>query len=109
MDSRERIDGGNEVQMCVRLQVVLAFVALVASGAPAALQKPCASPEYHQFDFWIGDWDVFDSDSTTATAHVRVDSILGVFCASITKTAPVQQARALQPMTPAESSGTRLG
>ena len=19
---------------------------------------PCASPEYHQFDFWIGDWEV---------------------------------------------------
>lgn len=22
---------------------------------------PCDSPEYHQFDFWLGDWEVFDT------------------------------------------------
>jgi hypothetical protein len=27
-----------------------------ASPAPAA----CAAPEYRQFDFWVGDWDVLD-------------------------------------------------
>jgi ketosteroid isomerase-like protein len=37
----------------------------------------CTSPEYRQFDFWIGDWDVFESGSTTSAAHVRVDRILG--------------------------------
>jgi ketosteroid isomerase-like protein len=39
--------------------------------------SPCTSPEYRQFDFWIGDWDVFEHDSGTSTAHVRVDGILG--------------------------------
>jgi len=39
--------------------------------------SPCTSPEYRQFDFWIGDWDVFETDSGTSTAHVRVDGILG--------------------------------
>jgi len=24
--------------------------------------EPCASPEHHQFDFWIGDWEVRDAD-----------------------------------------------
>lgn len=28
---------------------------------------PCAPPEYHQFDFWVGDWDVFDVGSQTNT------------------------------------------
>lgn len=38
----------------------------------------CASPEYRQFDFWIGDWDAFDVDKPTVkVAHNRVDSILG--------------------------------
>lgn len=37
----------------------------------------CTLPEYRQFDFWIGDWDVFEPDSSTSTAHVRVDRILG--------------------------------
>ena len=26
--------------------------------APAARPKPCTAPEAHQFDFWIGDWDL---------------------------------------------------
>ncbi len=27
-------------------------------AAPAARPKPCATPEYRQFDFWLGDWEV---------------------------------------------------
>jgi ketosteroid isomerase-like protein len=36
----------------------------------------CASSEYKEFDFWVGDWDVFESDGTTPAAHVRVERIL---------------------------------
>jgi hypothetical protein len=39
--------------------------------------SPCSAPEYHQFDFWIGDWDAFDFDKLTiVVAHTRVDRIL---------------------------------
>jgi hypothetical protein len=31
-----------------------------------ALQDPCAAPEAAQFDFWIGDWDVFRPDGEKA-------------------------------------------
>jgi hypothetical protein len=32
---------------------------------------------YHDFDFWIGDWDVFDvSDPAKQVARVHVDAIL---------------------------------
>jgi hypothetical protein len=44
----------------------------VASAHPAA----CAAPEYHQFDFWIGDWEVFDVGGQSNVAHARVDAIL---------------------------------
>jgi hypothetical protein len=30
---------------------------LEAADAPA---KPCSSAQYHQFDFWVGDWDVYN-------------------------------------------------
>ena len=43
------------------------------------LQDPASvlAPEYQEFDFWIGDWDVFDVDSpTTRVARIRVDRIL---------------------------------
>ncbi len=36
----------------------------------------CAAPMYHQFDFWVGDWDVFDVASPARVAHARIDSIL---------------------------------
>ena len=36
-----------------------ASAALAQQPAPAPAQ-PCAAPEYRQFDFWVGDWDVHD-------------------------------------------------
>jgi ketosteroid isomerase-like protein len=38
---------------------------------------PCTSPAHRAFDFWIGDWDVFDAGASQPTAHVEVESILG--------------------------------
>jgi ketosteroid isomerase-like protein len=38
--------------------------------------RPCTSPEYRQFDFWVGNWEVFESNSTSKVARVRVDRIL---------------------------------
>jgi ketosteroid isomerase-like protein len=37
----------------------------------------CSAPEYQEFNFWIGDWDVFDVDNPTiVVARTRVDRIL---------------------------------
>ena len=36
----------------------------------------CAAPPYHAFDFWIGDWDVFEVGNPMRVAHARIDSIL---------------------------------
>lgn len=64
----------------------LAAVLLVApssglgeSGAFATSAEPqsCATAEYHQFDFWIGDWDTYDADKLhTKIARLHVDRIL---------------------------------
>jgi hypothetical protein len=38
---------------------------------------PCAGNSYRQFDFWIGDWDVFDVERPTVlVAHARIESML---------------------------------
>jgi hypothetical protein len=36
---------------------------------PASLPANCTAPEYRQFDFWIGEWSVFNTD--------KPDEILG--------------------------------
>ena len=36
-----------------------AVAALTASGQAPPQASPCAAPEYSQFDFWVGRWDVY--------------------------------------------------
>lgn len=38
------------------------------TAAPAA---PCDAPEYRQFDFWIGDWNVSAGDQPAGTNSIR--------------------------------------
>ncbi len=47
-----------------------------AVQTPAAAPASCTALEYRQFDFWIGDWDVFEAATPTPVAHVVVDRIL---------------------------------
>src|SRR6185312_9636490 len=60
--------------------LLLSRVALCTVAVPTPLaaqpQSACSAAEYHQFDFWLGDWDVFDVDPHTPVAHVKVSSIL---------------------------------
>lgn len=38
-------------------------------------QKPCSKPEFRQFDFWIGDWEVFGPKGAKA-GESRISVIL---------------------------------
>lgn len=58
------------------LAVLLAAASAFALGAQEQAPPPCTSPEQHQFDFWIGDWEVTDASGALAGRN-RVESILG--------------------------------
>ena len=48
--------------------MALAVVATLQIPAAAAVPPPpfnCSGPEYRQFDFWVGDWDVVSNPQTT--------------------------------------------
>ena len=50
---------------------LLAATALSTAATPPAPPPSCTSREFHQFDFWIGDWRVAKPDGTFAgTNHV---------------------------------------
>lgn len=62
---------------------VFAFLCVfVAAAASAAGQRnsssaPCSAPEYRQFDFFVGDWDVFDFGAESKVkARLRVHKVL---------------------------------
>jgi hypothetical protein len=70
------------IQIASHLMTVCIFGMAAAAGYVAAAPdqpkaNPCSTPEYHQFDFWIGDWNAFDVDNpSTVVARTRVDLIL---------------------------------
>lgn len=45
--------------------------------APPPAAKGCAAPEHRQFDFWIGDWDVFTPDGKQAGTNRIVPVMAG--------------------------------
>jgi hypothetical protein len=62
---------------------VLFFASLIptarslASATTAAPASACAAPEYHQFDFWLGDWDAYDVGTPDKiVARNKVDRLL---------------------------------
>jgi hypothetical protein len=52
------------------------IAALALAQAPAAA-SPCASPEYHQFDFWAGRWDVYPTGTAKLVAHSLIEPVYG--------------------------------
>ncbi len=47
------------------------------AGRESPEPAPCSAAEYRQFDFWIGDWDTYETDAPDKiVARNRVDSIL---------------------------------
>src|SRR5437763_15727146 len=56
------------------LSVIAAVALAQAVAAPAA--SPCAGPEYHQFDFWVGRWDVYNPKGQMV-AHSLIEPVYG--------------------------------
>lgn len=55
----------------------VAFAGQAAAASPAS--PACEAAEYHQLDFWIGDWDTFESTDPNgpSIARARVYPIAG--------------------------------
>ena len=51
-------------------------VAGMASAGERNDKSPCSAPEHHQFDFWIGHWEVFLPNGNKAGEN-RIESIEG--------------------------------
>ena len=47
-------------------KIYLIAAVLLLAGISQAQQLPCSKPVYRQFDFWIGEWDVFAATGAKA-------------------------------------------
>jgi hypothetical protein len=72
----------NRAALILMTSAMIAYARPAASADPAATadtpsRMTCSSAAFRQFDFWVGDWDVFDVDRpTTIVAHAIVEVIL---------------------------------
>ena len=58
----------------MRSMLVIGLLSALLTPTAAA---QCRSPEYRQFDFWVGDWDAYDLPDTAKTvARIHVTSIM---------------------------------
>jgi len=56
---------------------ILALISTLASASAPSKAPRCAGPEFHEFDFWKGDWDAYDiADTTKIIGRGQVTSIL---------------------------------
>lgn len=58
--------------------VALGLSVVAAAGERAPLEQTaaparCDTPQHHQFDFWVGDWQVFDAETNQLVAFDRVE------------------------------------
>ena len=54
---------------------VCASFASAAPPAPPVFGCPASMAEYHQFDFWIGRWEVRDPSGKSVIGHSRIESV----------------------------------
>lgn len=61
-----------------------------ASAAPAAPTFGCPAnmAEYHQFDFWIGKWEVRDPTGKNVLGHSRIEAVSDGWASPKTGVAP---------------------
>lgn len=71
---------------CLLAFVAFAFAARAYAVAhethpPTVVQAKassrCSSPEYHQLDFWLGDWDAYDVSDPKVVARLKVTPVVG--------------------------------
>lgn len=65
-----------------RMSLALFLVAAATKAGAPSLPAPsakCPNAEFRQFDFWIGDWDTFETDGSVqgSIARTHVDAIAG--------------------------------
>ena len=60
-------------------QLALLAITLAISAASVGAQAaeppidPCDTPQHHQFDFWVGDWQVFDAKTNQLVGFDHVE------------------------------------
>ena len=73
----------------IRAAAAILLTTAMTAFAQAPAPPPCSAPEAKQFDFWIGDWDVFTPDGKLAGTN-RIARLYGCVLHESWKNAKVE-------------------
>src|ERR1700760_3736037 len=60
------------------LNIAIIFAAAAAVATPAAPAKAtCADAKFHQLDFWIGQWNVYEKETGKQSSTSRIEGVMG--------------------------------
>ena len=62
------------------LTIAAALLVVQAAAAippPPPPPPPCTDPSFAAFDFWVGEWDVFQKGTARLAAHSRIEKLYG--------------------------------
>ena len=65
-----------QMPLAITVTICLTAIPSVSNSAPEDRHGPCSSSEHHQFDFWVGHWDVFNA-KRQLVAHSRIEKVYG--------------------------------
>lgn len=55
----------------------IAAALMSAQAAAATPPPPCTDPAFAAFDFWVGEWDVYQAGKDALVAHSRIEKLYG--------------------------------
>ena len=56
--------------------LLLFFTVFCFNFAALYAQSPCSSIAHQQFDFWLGDWEVYHAQADTIVGHNTIEKVL---------------------------------
>jgi len=65
------------LKMSGLLQVPLLAFSLLSASATYAQATGCSEPAHHEFDFWLGEWDVTDNSSGNFAGNNTIQNMEG--------------------------------
>ena len=65
-----------KIEFALLLALQTSSAAAGQAPAPPAARPDCSAPNYRELDFWVGEWEVFDTAKGYRIATSRVDPIM---------------------------------
>lgn len=65
------------VALLASLPCSIARAQSTMASHPGKVREACDTPQHHQFDFWVGRWDVYRADKNALVAHSTIEKLYG--------------------------------